>query len=94
MQEVAEGMRQVLLVLDGRCAVGGDQVKSPQRGFRQVWRFTLNHFDGHNTQTPDIDLATILFARDHFGCHPVRRADHRVTLVVRVVDLSTEAKIG
>lgn len=83
-----------MLIFDSRGAVRGNQVERSQRGFRQIWRLALDHLNGHDTQTPDVNLATVLLAGNHFGRHPVWRADHGVSLVVRVVDLRAEAKIG
>lgn len=94
MEEVTKGVRQVLFILDGRGAVGGDQVKCSQRRFGQVWRFAFDHLDGHDTQTPDIDLATVLFASNHFWRHPIGGPDHGVPFVLRIVDLGTESEIG
>lgn len=94
MEEVAENVRQVMFIFDGRGAVRGDQIKCSERRFCKVWRFTLDHLNGHDTQTPDVDLAAILLASDYFRCHPVGCADHGVPLVVCVVDLGAEAKVG
>ena len=51
--------------------------------------------DGHDAEGPDVDFGTVLFARDDFGRHPVRCADHRRALCVRrVADLRAETKVG
>lgn len=50
--------------------------------------------DGHNTETPDVDLGAVLLARHDFWRHPVRRTDHRRPLRVLALDLSAEPKVG
>jgi hypothetical protein len=94
VEEVLEGGRQVVLLLDRRCAVGRDQIERAQRRLGQVRRLAFNHLDSHDAQTPDVDLATVLFACDNFRSHPVGRANHGRTLHVGLVDLGAEAKIG
>jgi len=83
-----------MLLLDLRCAIGCDEPKSTQRTLVEVWWFSLNHLNGHDAQRPNIDLATVLFAGDNLWCHPVWRSYHGRTLVVVLVDLSAEPKIG
>lgn len=94
VQEITEDGRQVVLVFDGRRAVGGDQIQGPQGRFRKIRRLTLDHLDGHDTQTPDINLTAILLSSNDFRGHPIRCTDHGVSLIVRVIDLGTETEIG
>lgn len=94
VQEITEDGRQVVLILNCRRAVGGNQIQSPQGRFRKIRRLTLDHLDGHDTQTPDINLAAILLSSHDFRGHPIRCTDHGVSLVMRVVDLGTETKVG
>ncbi len=49
--------------------------------------------DGHDAKTPDIDLRAVLFAGNDFGGHPVRGADHRRALRVRLGYLCAETEI-
>lgn len=94
MEEVTENVGQLMLVLDLGGSICGDQVEGAKWRFGQIRWFTLDHFNGHDTQTPDVDLATVLFTSDDLGRHPVRGTDHGVALVVGVVDLGTETEIG
>lgn len=94
VEEVAEDRCQVVLLLDCRCAVGRDQIERAQWRLGQVGWLALDHLNGHDAQAPNVDLAAVLLARDNFGCHPVRRADHGGALHVRFVDLRAEAEIG
>lgn len=50
VQEIPKHRGQVLLVLDLRRAIGRDEPKGSERRFGQVWRFTLEHLDRHNTE--------------------------------------------
>jgi len=94
VQEIPKHGRQLLLVLDLRRAVGGDQPQGAQRRLGQVRRLALDHLDGHDAQRPNVHLAAVLLARHHLGRHPIRRAHHGGTLVLRLVDGRTEAKVG
>lgn len=82
VEEVAEDVRQVVLIFDGRGTVRSDQIECSERRFRQIWGLTLDHLNGHNTQTPDVDLATVLLAGDYLRRHPVWCANHGVPLVM------------
>lgn len=66
----------------------------PERILVQVWRLTLNHLDGHDTETPNVDLGTVLFARDDLGSHPVRGSDHGRSLCGGLAQLSAKTKVG
>ena len=50
--------------------------------------------DGHDTQTPDVNLGTVLLTRHYLRSHPVWRADHGGTLRVRLGDLRAETEVG
>ena len=62
--------------------------------FVQIRRLAFDHFDGHYSQTPYIDLGAVLFTRDNLGRHPVRRANHCVALRPLGRNLRTKAKVG
>lgn len=94
MKEVSEDGRQRMLVLDTWCSVLSDQVQGSQRRLGEIRRFSFDHFDCHDAQAPDVDLSTIFFPRNHFRSHPIWSSHHRSALVVGVVDLCTEAKVG
>lgn len=94
MQKVPENRRQVVLVFDLRGACCGDQIQSSKRRFVQIRRLSLDHFNGHDTQTPDINLSSVLLPADNFRSHPVRCSNHGIPLVLGVIDLGTETKVG
>lgn len=75
-------------------AVGSDEPQGTQRTLVEVWGLSLNHLNGHDAQGPDVDLAAIFFTGNNLWCHPVGRSDHGRALVVVLVDLRAEAKIG
>jgi hypothetical protein len=83
-----------VLLLDSRRTISRDQIERAQRRFGQVWWLALNHLDGHDAQTPDVDLAAIFFACDNLRSHPVWRADHGCAFHVGLIDLGAEAEIG
>jgi hypothetical protein len=83
-----------VLLLDGGCAVGRDQIERAQRRLSQVRWLALDHLNSHDTQTPDVNLAAVLFARDNFRSHPVWCTDHGRALHVGLVDLCAEAEIS
>lgn len=93
-QKVLEHRRQDVLFLDRRRAIGSNQKQRPQRRLREIRGLAFNHLNSHDTQTPDINLAAVLFARDDFGCHPVRGADHGGAFHLGLVDLGAEAEVG
>jgi len=94
VEEVAEDGRQLVLILDLRCSICSNEPQRSQWAFRQVWWFAFDHLNRHDTERPDIDLATILLASDDFWSHPVWSADHGSALHVGFVYLSAEAEIG
>lgn len=94
MQEVAEYVREIVFIFNRGCAVRSNEVESPQGRLGQIWRLSLNHLDGHDAQTPDVDLPAVILTGDDLGCHPVWRSDHCITLIVRIINLRTEAKVG
>src|SRR5690348_2972870 len=94
VQKVAEDGRHLLLVLDLWRAVRSDQPQGAQRRLGQVGWLALNHLDGHDAQRPNVHFAAVLLPRNHLRRHPIRRADHCCTLVLRLVDGRTEPKVG
>lgn len=93
VQEILESRRQIVLLLDRRGAVGRDQIERAQRRLGQVWRLAFYHLNGHDAQTPDVDLAAVFFACNNLGSHPVWCADHGRALHVGFIDLGAEAEI-
>lgn len=49
-KEVAENWGQGVFFLDGRRAVCRDKPERTERALVQVWRFSFDHFDSHDTQ--------------------------------------------
>jgi len=49
-EEVSEDWRQGVLFLDCRCAVRRNKPKGAKRALIQVWRFSFDHLDRHDTQ--------------------------------------------
>lgn len=62
--------------------------------FFKVWRFSLQHFNGHNPKGPDVHLGVIFLSFHNFWCYPVRRAKHRAPCAPLRGQLSTQAKIS
>lgn len=83
-----------MFVLDVRGSVRSDEVQRSEGGLSQVRRLSFYHFDGHDPQTPDIHFAAVFFASDHLGRHPVWGANHSGTLILGLIDLSAETKVG
>ena len=54
---------------------------------------TLGQLDGGDAQRPDIRLVVVLRLLDHFGGHPEGRADDRLPLRERVVQLRGHAEV-
>ena len=92
-QEIAKRRTLLLLALEMRRPVRGDQVQRAQRALRQIRRLTFHHLDGHDAQRPDVDFAAVFLARHHLGRHPVRRAHHRRPLALALAQFRAEAEI-
>lgn len=88
-------MRERLRVLDLGRPVRGDKVERLERILVQVRWFAFDHFDGHDTQRPDVYLGTVFLASDDLGGHPIGCTDHRSPLRARRVRyLRAEPKVG
>lgn len=87
-------LTQLVRILQSRCSVGGNEVESFKWFFVEIWRFRLDHLDGHDTKRPDIDFGTILLLFDDFGRHPVGSANHGGTLRFGLGEFGTEAKVS
>ena len=93
-EEDLELAAELVGVLEGRGAVSGDQEKSFERLFIEVWRFGLDHLNSHNTKRPHVYFAAILLLLDDFGSHPVRSADHGSALRLLIGKLGAETEIS
>ena len=62
VEEVLEDRRQLVTILDLRLPVGGNEIQSSERILIQVRRLPLDHFYGHDSERPDINLK--LFSHD------------------------------
>lgn len=93
-QERLELLAQLLGLLEARGAVGGDQIQRLERLLVQVGGFGLDHLDGHDAQTPDVDFAAVLLLFHDLGRHPVGGADHCGALVALLGQLGAEAEVG
>lgn len=83
-----------MLFFDSGRAVRCDQIKRAQWRLGQVWWLALDHLNGHDAQTPDVDFTAVLLACHDLGSHPVGCADHGCALHVGLVDLSAESEIS
>lgn len=66
----------------------------PDRAFFKVWRFSLQHFNGHDPKGPDVHLGVISLSFQDFWSHPVGRAKHCAPCSLLRGQLSTQAKIS
>ena len=94
VKEFLENAGQVVLGFDGWCAVRGNEVECTERRLCQVRRLALNHFNGHDAQTPDVNLAAVVFAGHNLWGHPVWSANHSSSLVLLLINLSTETEVS
>lgn len=94
IQEIMESLAKICGILDLRGSIRRNQEEGTKWRFVEVWWFAFDHFNGHDTQTPNIDLPAVLFPSDHFWRHPVWSADHRGSFGVSLIDLRTESEIG
>jgi hypothetical protein len=93
-EEVSEYRRQCVLLLDCWCSVCRNEPQRAERALVEVRGLSFNHFNGHDTKRPDVDLAAILLSGYDLWCHPVGGADHGRSLVVVLVDLRAESEIS
>lgn len=66
----------------------------PKRVLVQVWRLSLHHLNGHDTQRPNVYFRPISLSGHNLRSHPVGRAYHGAALALLWSDLGTEAKVG
>ena len=81
-------------LLQSWSAVCRDQEERFEGFFVQVGGFSFDHFDGHDTERPNIDFAVVLFLFDHFWRHPVGGADHSITFRFLVRNFGAEPEVG
>jgi hypothetical protein len=93
-EEGFEFFGEFLWFLQARGAISRDEVKGLERFLVQVGGFRFDHFNGHDTQGPAIDLGAVFFLLDNFGGHPVGGADHGGALILGFGELGTEAEIS
>jgi hypothetical protein len=93
-KECLEFLGQLLWLLETWGTMSGDQVESLEWLLIEVRWLRFNHFNGHDTERPDVDLAAILFLLDDLRCHPVWCADHGGALVALFGELSAKTEIG
>lgn len=93
-EEGLEVLAERLWLLERGRAVGGNQIERLERLFVEVRRLVLDHLDGHDAETPDVDLGAVLFLLDDLGRHPVGRADHGGALVALLGQFGAEAEVG
>ncbi len=93
-QKRLEVLGDLVGLLEARRAVGGDEVERLERLLVQVRWLRLNHFNGHDAERPNVDLGAVRLLLHHLRRHPVRRADHRRALALRLGELGAEAKVG
>lgn len=93
-EERFELLAEFLGLLQTRSAVGGNEVQCLQRLLVQIWRLGFNHFNSHDPQRPAVDLRAVFLLLDDLRGHPVRRADHCGSLILRLGKFGTESKIS
>ena len=94
VEKVEKERRQLVLALDGRLAVVGDQIERLDGTLVEVGRLALDHLDGHYAQAPYVHLGSVLLARHDLGRHPVGRTNHGISLGALGRDLRAEAEVG
>jgi hypothetical protein len=93
-QESLQLLAELLWLLETRCTISSNQVQCLQWFLVEVGWLRLDHFDGHDTQRPNVDLGAILLLLDDFRSHPVRCTDHSGALGLGFSELGTETKIS
>lgn len=91
---------QRVLVEVGRLACKGAKSVAPKANARPslphpdaINKQTFDHFDGHDSQGPDVHLGAVLLAGHYLGRHPVRGSHHRRSFVLLGRDLCAKAKV-
>lgn len=92
-QENLQLPTQRIRILQRGRSVRRDQEERLQRLFVEVRGFGLDHFDGHDAQGPHVDFGAVLALLDHFGSHPVGRADHGGAFGFGFGEFGAEAKV-
>lgn len=94
IEEALQTRRHLVHVLQvGRFGVANASHRL-QRWLVEERRLTVDHFDDHDAQRPDVHLGTVRQTRDDFGRHPVRGTDQRFTFGQLLRHLRAEPKVG
>jgi len=56
VEKIAKLIRQTFSFLNVRFSILSYQINSFQRRFVEIWRFTVQHLQRHDTQRPDVNL--------------------------------------
>ena len=59
VQEIRKILRQLWRILEFRLAVGCDEEQCSDGRLVQVWRFTFDHFNHHDSQTPHVHFVAV-----------------------------------
>lgn len=94
-QIIRKHIGQILGVGNLGSAIGRNQIQRLERILVQIRRFTFNHLNSHNAQTPNVHFGSVFLPCDNFRSHPVRGTNHSCTFgICRIGDLCTETKVG
>lgn len=50
LQKVSEDWREIVLLFDRGRTVSRDEIQSTEWGFREVWRLSFDHLNGHDAK--------------------------------------------
>lgn len=93
VQESLQLWRNLLVLELGRRHVT-DPSHGLQRRFIEKRRFSINHFNYHDSQGPNVDFRPIRKSGDDFWTHPVGRPHQRLSLRQLMRDLGAEPEVG
>lgn len=93
-QENFQFPTQSIRVFQRGCTIRRDQEEGFQGLFVQVRRFGFDHFNSHDAERPHVNFGAVFALLDHFGGHPVGRADHGGTFRFSFGEFGAEAEVG
>lgn len=94
LEEVLELGRPLGVVLQRRARLRRDEQQRTQRRLVQVWRLSLSHLNGRDSQAPHVYLCVIFQASDELRRHPIRRSYDGAPLVLLLRQAYCKAEVG